>query len=163
MWKVFTSSIRQNIKVHCSKKRPHFIKWWLIFVLNLRNKIKNFWGYRRQSNLCICSYQFYCFTFPVINLSFHLIALKQTLQSGEGNFTKMYKDIDLTTYDSDVYSTDVNETMDDDWDSDLDPLYAIEQVFGTVFFSIDRYSNRAMSRKWPLVLYRVMVCSLWNR
>ena len=65
-----------------------------------------------------------------------------SLQSEEegGPYSGMYSGIDLTTYDSDVYTAEVNETMEDDWEADHDPLYLIGQVFDTVYFNIDRYS-----------------------
>ena len=74
-------------------------------------------------------------------LHVHVNNCKNSLQSEEGIYDGMYSGIDLTTYDSDVHTAEVNETVDDDWDADIDPLYLVGQVFETVFFSIDRYSN----------------------
>ena len=107
----------------------------------------SFWAFHEQIRLFICTLTIVSFQ---RNQSVKLISFlhvhvnnykKNSLQSEEGIYAGMYSGIDLTTYDSDVHSAEVNETVDDDWDADIDPLYLVGQVFETVFFSIDRYSN----------------------
>ena len=53
-------------------------------------------------------------------------------------FSDLYSDIDLTSYDEDLFEAEVNETTEEDWGTQQDPRYLIEEVFRNSYLNINR-------------------------
>ena len=62
----------------------------------------------------------------------------QSIDTEADSIGILYGDVNFTSYDEDLFDVEVNETSDDDWVTNKDTMYLLDEVFHNLYMHVNR-------------------------